>query len=243
MLHYPYSKKEFPDGQIEPPALRFMPIASAPVTGHHRKEPLSKYFEPFFQVFMYINNLSISLPFSRLNSPSSSSPSLHKETPFNLFMAHLFSHCVSGTEEPRAGHSPSAVACLALSRGEGSLHSICWLSFAQCCPGHHWPPCCWQGLVVGSCSTQCQPGISGTFCQTSSQLGCRSMCWCLRLFLFLHFPFLNFRWILSAHFSSLLRTLWGINHFCLGVICKFAEHTVYPIIQIINEAIKQDWTQ
>ncbi|GAB0175715.1 cAMP-dependent protein kinase inhibitor alpha [Grus japonensis] len=38
--------------------------------------------------------------------------------------------------------------------------------------------------------------------------------------------------------------LWFIS-LCsqFGVICKLAEGTLYPIIQIINEDVKQDWTQ
>ena len=39
-------------------------------------------------------------------------------------------------------------------------------------------------------------------------------------------------------------TLWPISQssqFC--VICKLAEGTLWPIIQIINEDVEQDWTQ
>jgi len=39
-------------------------------------------------------------------------------------------------------------------------------------------------------------------------------------------------------------TLWHISHSSqLGVISKFAEGTLCPIIQIINESVKQGWTQ
>jgi len=39
-------------------------------------------------------------------------------------------------------------------------------------------------------------------------------------------------------------TLWCISHSSLfSVISKFAEGTLSPIIQIINEDTKQDWMQ
>lgn len=54
----------------------------------------------------------------------------------------------------------------------------------------------------------------------------------------LHFPLLNFRRSLLAHFSSLSRSLWRISHspqFCL--ISKLAEGTLRPIILIIYNRI------
>jgi len=60
---------------------------------------------------------------------------------------------------------------------------------------------------------------------------------------------LNFTTNHSAHSSSLSRHLWraaqpsgkSIKHFSqFGVICKLAEGALCPIIQLINEDVKQD---
>ncbi|GAB0181886.1 cAMP-dependent protein kinase inhibitor alpha [Grus japonensis] len=41
-----------------------------------------------------------------------------------------------------------------------------------------------------------------------------------------------------------ITAFWYIIHsFQFGVICKLAEGTLCPIIQIVNEEIEQDWTQ
>ncbi|KAK4810782.1 hypothetical protein QYF61_008754, partial [Mycteria americana] len=80
-----------------------------------------------------------------------------------------------------------------------------------------------------------------------------SIYWCLGLFLpkcrTWHFPWLNCMRFLSAHFSSLLRSLWvaarpsGISASppSFGVISKLAEGTLCPSIHIINEDVEQDW--
>lgn len=39
------------------------------------------------------------------------------------------------------------------------------------------------------------------------------------------------------------RTLWRISHSCFCVISKLAEDTLCPRLLIINEGVKQDWTQ
>lgn len=54
VLSYPYSEKVVPDDQTDPPMLQFVPIASGPVTGHHRKEPCSLFLTPALQIFIYI---------------------------------------------------------------------------------------------------------------------------------------------------------------------------------------------
>ena len=68
----------------------------------------------------------------------------------------------------------------------------------------------------------------------------------------LHFPLLNFMRFLAAHCSSLSRSLCTTEqhdplvYSCssqLGVIYKLAEGTLCPILQIINEDVKWDWTQ
>jgi len=71
VLSHPHSEKMFPDVQREPPVFQLVLIASGPVPGHHREEPGSALFAPSLQVFMYIDEIALSLLFSRLNSPSS----------------------------------------------------------------------------------------------------------------------------------------------------------------------------
>lgn len=66
-----------------------------------------------------------------------------------------------------------------------------------------------------------------------------------------HLPLLNFKGFLCAHFSSLSRCFWMaaqhygvVNHssqFC--IITRLAEEECYPFIQIIDENVKQYWTQ
>ena len=71
VLGCPHSEKVFLDVQREPPVFHFVPIASGLVTGHHWKEPGSVLFAPSFQVSIYIDEIPLSLLFSRLNSPHS----------------------------------------------------------------------------------------------------------------------------------------------------------------------------
>lgn len=65
-----------------------------------------------------------------------------------------------------------------------------------------------------------------------------------------NFLLLNFRRFLLSHFFSLSRspdgstTLWPVSHssqFC--VVSKLTECTLNLFIQVINEDIKQGWTQ
>jgi len=56
---------------MEPPVFQFVPIASSPVPGHHRKEPGSLFFTSSLQMFVCIDEISLSLFFSRLNNPCS----------------------------------------------------------------------------------------------------------------------------------------------------------------------------
>ena len=82
MLSHRHSKKVFPDVRREPPAFQFVPTASGPVTGHHRKEASSLLFAHSLQVFTHVEEISVcdgcaqplpslSLLFSRLNWPRS----------------------------------------------------------------------------------------------------------------------------------------------------------------------------
>ena len=49
--------KVSPAVQREPPVFQFVPIASALITGHHRKEPGSILFTPSIQLFIYIDKV------------------------------------------------------------------------------------------------------------------------------------------------------------------------------------------
>ena len=71
VLDHPHSDKVFPHVQREPPMFQFVPIASGPVTGHHRAEPGSIYLAPLLQVLINTDEIPLSLLFSRLNSLSS----------------------------------------------------------------------------------------------------------------------------------------------------------------------------
>jgi len=52
---------------------QFMPTASGPVTGHHKKEPESVLFAPFLKVFIYIKKIP---PEPSLHQAKRSQPSL-----------------------------------------------------------------------------------------------------------------------------------------------------------------------
>ena len=58
MFSHTHNKKVYPDVQREPPVLQFVPISSAPVPGHHRKEPDSILSAPSFQIFIYIEKIT-----------------------------------------------------------------------------------------------------------------------------------------------------------------------------------------
>ena len=64
-------KTVVPDVQSQLPVFQFVPIASGPGTGHHWEEPHFFLFAPSLQVLLYIDNIPLSLLFSRLNSSSS----------------------------------------------------------------------------------------------------------------------------------------------------------------------------
>jgi len=66
----PSQQKSVPDVQREPPVFQFVPIASGPATGHHPEEPGTVLFAPSLQLFMHIDEMLLSLLFSRQNSPS-----------------------------------------------------------------------------------------------------------------------------------------------------------------------------
>ena len=68
-LSLPHSKV-FPDVQREAPVFHLVAVASGPVTGHHRKEPGSVLFAPSLQVFIYVDEITPTLLFSRQSSPS-----------------------------------------------------------------------------------------------------------------------------------------------------------------------------
>jgi len=59
VLSHPHSEKVFPDVQREPSVFQFVPIASCPVTRHHRKEPGSIPFLSPLQVFRYIDKIPL----------------------------------------------------------------------------------------------------------------------------------------------------------------------------------------
>ena len=54
---HPHSKEVFPYTQTAPSAFRCVPVASGPVSGHHREEPGSGLFVPTLQVFIYIDEI------------------------------------------------------------------------------------------------------------------------------------------------------------------------------------------
>ena len=89
VLHHPHSTELLPGVPRVLPVLHFVSIASCPVTVHHWTEPASVLFEPFLQVFIHINEISLSLLFSRLNSPSSHSLSTYERCsrPFTVLVA------------------------------------------------------------------------------------------------------------------------------------------------------------
>ena len=66
-----HREKLFPEVQEEAAVFQFVSTASGPVTEHHWKEPCSVLFSPSLQVFIYIDEIPLSLLFFRLNSPSS----------------------------------------------------------------------------------------------------------------------------------------------------------------------------
>ncbi|KAK4825450.1 hypothetical protein QYF61_027605 [Mycteria americana] len=67
----------------------------------------------------------------------------------------------------------------------------------------------------------------------------------------LHFPLLNFMRFLSAHFSSLSRSLWmavrpsGVSDTPPSFVssANLLEGTLSPTIQIISEDVEHDWAQ
>ena len=73
VLHYSHSTQVLPSAQGEPPVLQFVPVSSDLGTGHHGAPIFSA---PSSQVFIYSNETSLSLFFTRLNGPSSLTLSL-----------------------------------------------------------------------------------------------------------------------------------------------------------------------
>lgn len=121
----------------------------------------------------------------------------------------------------------------------------------QCSPARCWP--LMQGHMAGSCST-CPPGLPRPSLLLSRLVG-PSPCWHMGLFLtrciISHFPLLNFRRFLLAHFSSFLRTLRLAlkpsddiscsSQFCAK--CELAEAsfcpTVKSLMEILNSIVAQ----
>ena len=75
VLHHPHSTEVLPGVLKEPPILQFVPIAPCPGTGHHWKESDFILIVPSLQVFVGIDEISVSILFSALNRPSSLSQS------------------------------------------------------------------------------------------------------------------------------------------------------------------------
>jgi len=65
---------------------QFVPIASHPTTGNHWKKPGSIFLGPSFQVFVQMDEIPLSLLFSRLNSPLSQSFSQERSSSLLIFM-------------------------------------------------------------------------------------------------------------------------------------------------------------
>lgn len=137
MPGHSYSKKIFPDVQMELPVFQFVPITSGPVTGCHWREPVS-IFAPTLQVFKHTGKLCVSsmcLPthpmrflLYRLNSPRPLSLfSYEMLQSLNHFSSPSFSSlCLSSTGELRTGPSTPHVASPVQSRREGSVPWACW---------------------------------------------------------------------------------------------------------------------
>lgn len=80
------SEVMLPDAQEEPLVFQW-----CPVPGQHRKEAVSVLFAPSLQVFMYIDEIPLTLPFFRLHYPSSPSLSSYERCsgPLTIFVALL----------------------------------------------------------------------------------------------------------------------------------------------------------
>ena len=72
-LSHCYSTEELPDAQTEPLLFHFVPTASCPGTGRHKK-PGSVFSAPFPQVFMNIDEIPPQPPFLQAEQPQLSQP-------------------------------------------------------------------------------------------------------------------------------------------------------------------------
>jgi len=111
VLHHLHSKEMFPNAQMEPPVFQFVPTASCPITGHLWKEPGSELIASSLQLFIYIDKISSSLPFCRLNSPSSLSLS-SEERINNLKMLDVSQFLHTLLEPSIVSNIPSIWKCL-----------------------------------------------------------------------------------------------------------------------------------
>lgn len=109
---------------MEIPMFLFAPTASC-ITEHHWKEPVSVTFIPSCQVFIHIDEFTLSHLFSRLNRPSSSSLSSNKRwsRPLIIFTAIHWTLSSTSTSPFYSGALNSAQ--------HWCCHSPCMYPFTQ----------------------------------------------------------------------------------------------------------------
>lgn len=139
----------------------FVLIASFPVTGHHWEKSVCIFFIDSHQVFIHVDNVPLSFPFSRLtvwafpgslcmaDAPIVSS-SLWSFTGLIPVCPLLCWWAQNWTHHQR---------CLTTSEERGEITSLPLL--ANCSSGCHWPLPQWH--IRGLCSTWCPPGSPGHF--------------------------------------------------------------------------------
>ena len=124
VLGDPHSEKVFPDVQRESSVFWCVHTASGPPR-HHWKVAGSVFSAPSLQEFIYIDEIPLSLLFSRLNSPSSLSlPSHEMLKSLNHLCGPLLDSlcpCLSCTGELITGPSTPAVAPKVLNKGVGNV--------------------------------------------------------------------------------------------------------------------------
>lgn len=192
------------------PGFQFAPIASPPFTVYCQDKSGSAFFTPPQHVFRHIDNTTLSLLFSSLNSPISLrlSSGVTYPNPSTLFMA-LHWTCSSISTSLSYGRTQNRTQCSTCAsperrRGEGSPLSTCLLTILRLTQpaklGAAFAAstrCCLRAYLVSTripgvflAKAACQPLKRGLFLS-----GCRT--W--------HFSV--FRKILPAHFSRLTRPL------------------------------------
>lgn len=130
----PYGEKMLSDVQKESPVFQFVPIASCPITRHHRKSlALSFFYMLLSGIYISCTDAPWAFSFHLWECPSSLNPFLIEEMLQLLIIlcplldapqyVHVLPPC---TGEPRPRHSTPRSASSGLSNGRRSALLACW---------------------------------------------------------------------------------------------------------------------